>query len=111
MKKFLVGAVLFMIFWLVGDSSFAVEISPGEIMIFSDSEISIEVNYVEMEGEDCIVNVTYKYKGGKRYLKMERFNAYGFEHYVNLTPHHKLTLFYADTNKGEVYTLLNGKAI
>lgn len=111
MKNFLVGAVLFMVFWLVGDSSFAMEISPGEIMIFSDSEISIEVNYVEMEGEDCIVEVVYKYRGGKSHSKRERFNAYGFEHYVNLAPNYKLTLFYAGTNGGEVYALLNDKQI
>lgn len=111
MKKFLIGAVLCMMFCLIGASSFAKEISPGSIMTYSDSDISIEVNYIKMEGEDCIVNVTYRHKGGKRYLRMERFNAYGFEHDINLTPHHKLTLFYAGTEGGQVYALLNGKAI
>jgi len=111
MKNFFVCVVLCAVIFGSSLFSIAQEISLGGIMTYSNSDISIEVNFVKMEGEFCIVDVTGKYRGVELRKKRKRVHVYSGEEYVDLTPHHKLTIFYAGTNKGEVYTLLNGDAI
>lgn len=111
MKRFLVSMVLCLVICLTGTSSFAKEISLGGTMIYSDSDISLEINFVKMEGDFCIVEVSGTHNGEKIPKKRKRVYAYRGEEYVNLTPHHKLTLFYAGTKGGQIYALLNGKAI
>lgn len=81
-------------------------------MNYSNSDISLEVNFVKMDGDFCIVEVTGKYQGADLPKKRKRFYAYRGEEYINLTPHHKLTLFHAGAKgRGELYALLNDKQI
>jgi len=111
MKNFFICVVLCAVIFGSSLFSIAQEISPGGVMTYSNSDISIEVDFVKMEGDFCIVDVSHAYQGVRFLKKRKRFYAYRGEEYINLTPHHKLTLFYAGTKGGEVYVLLNDKKI